>query len=117
MLEGCLDSPQDSDPARILSLLRALTPREQAEFNADVSPTVRNIPTSSPNARSTPALTGMIMERTTMTSAIPGIIGAYAGGPGSATVVSRYNTRVTTLRSISRSTMTLPPASPFGMPF
>jgi hypothetical protein len=118
MLEGCLDSPQDSDPARILSLLRALTAREQAEFNADVSPDgtqySHQLAECSFHAS---ALTGMIMERTSMTSAIPGIIGAYAGGPGPATVASRYNARVTTLRSISRSTMTLPPRSPFGMGF
>ena len=60
------------------------------------------------------ALTGMILERPTMTSSIPTIVGAYTGGPGPGTVVSRYNSRVTTLRSISRATLTLPPPSPFG---
>jgi len=118
MLEGCLDSPQDSDPARILTLLRALTPAEQAEFNADATPDGTQYSHQLAECSfHVAALTGMIMERTSMTAAIPGIIGAYTGGPGSASVLSRYNARITTLRSISRSTMTLPPASPFGLGF
>jgi hypothetical protein len=115
MLEACLDSPRDADPARILSLLRALTPSEQAQFNADASPDGTQYSHQLAECSfDVVALTGMILERTTMTSGIPTIVGAYTGGPGPATVLSRYNARVTTLRSISRATMTLPPPSPFG---
>jgi hypothetical protein len=62
------------------------------------------------------ALTGAIVERPTMTSSIPTIVGAYTGGPGPATFLSRYAARVAALRSISRTTLTLPPPT-FGSPF
>jgi hypothetical protein len=109
MLEACLDSPSDADPARILTLLRALTPSEQAEFNTDTSPDGPQYSYQLGECSfDVSALTGMILERPTMTSGIPTIVGAYTGGPGPATFLSRYAGRITRLRAISRSTLTLP---------
>jgi len=116
MLDACLDSPRDADPTRILSLLRALTPSEQAEFNTDVDPDGTQYSNQLAECSfDVSALTGMILERTAMTSAIPSIVGAYTGGPGPSTVLSRYATKIASLRSISRSTLTLPPPPLGGM--
>ncbi|HEX2692256.1 MAG TPA: DUF4157 domain-containing protein [Kofleriaceae bacterium] len=116
MLDACLDSPRDADPARILSLLRALTPTEQALFNTDESPDGTQYSNQLAECSfDVSAFTGMILERTTMTSSIPSIVGAYTGGPGPSTVVSRYNTKIASLRSIARSTLTLPPLPMGGM--
>jgi Domain of unknown function (DUF4157) len=110
MLEACLDSPRDADPARILSLLRALTPTEQAQFNADSSPDGTQYSYQLGECSfNVIALTGSIVERPTMTSGIPAIVGGYTGGPGPATFLSRYAGRVTALRGLSRSTLMLPP--------
>jgi hypothetical protein len=62
------------------------------------------------------ALTGAIIERPTMTSSIPTIVGAYTGGPGPSTFLGRYAARVTALRGISRTTLSLPPPT-LGAPF
>jgi Domain of unknown function (DUF4157) len=116
MLDACLDSPRDADPTRILTLLRALTPTEQALFNADASPDGTQYSNQLGECSfDVSALTGMITERTAMTSGIPSIVGAYTGGPGPSTVLSRYATKIATLRSISRSTLTLPPLPLGGM--
>jgi hypothetical protein len=109
MLEACLDSPRDADPARILTLLRALTPTEQAQFNTDASPDGTQYSYQLGECSfDVSALTGMILERSAMTSGIPTIVGAYTGGPGPSTFLSRYAARITSLRAISRSTLTLP---------
>lgn len=117
MLEACLDSPRDADPRRILGLLRALTPAEQAQFNTDLSPDGTQYSYQLGECSfDVVALTGAIVERPTMTSAIPTIVGAYTGGPGPSTFLGRYAARVTTLRSISRTTLSLPPPT-LGTPF
>jgi hypothetical protein len=114
MLEACLDSPRDADPARILTLLRALTASEQAELNTDTSPDRTQYSYQLGECSfDVIALTGAIIERTTMTTSIPTIVGGYTGGPGPASFLSRYAGRVTTLRSLSRATLALPPA-PLG---
>ncbi|HEY0482753.1 MAG TPA: DUF4157 domain-containing protein [Kofleriaceae bacterium] len=117
MLEACLDSPRDADPARILTLLRALTPTEQAQFNTDLTPDGLQYSYQLGECSfDVIALTGAIVERPTLTSGIPTIVGAYTGGPGPSTFLGRYAARVTTLRSLSRTTLTLPPPT-FGLPF
>lgn len=117
MLEACLDSPRDADPARILTLLRALTPTEQAQFNTDLSPDGTQYSYQLGECSfDVIALTGAIVERPTMTSSIPAIVGAYTGGPGPSTFLGRYASRVTTLRGLSRATLTLPPPT-MGFPF
>jgi len=117
MLEACLDSPRDADPTRILSLLRALTPTEQAEFNTDASRDGTQYSYQLGECSfDVSALTGMILERTAMTSSIPTIVGAYHGGPGPGTFLSRYAGRITRLRAISRSTMMLPMPPLGGFP-
>jgi hypothetical protein len=110
MLEACLESPRDADPARILSLLRALTPAEQAEFNTDVTRDRTQYSYQLAECSfDVSALTGMILERTTMTSGVPSIAGAYTGGPGPSMFLSRYAARITSLRAIARPTMIMPP--------
>ena len=117
MLEGCLDSPRDADPARILSLLRALTPAEQAEFNTDRSPDGTQYSYQLAECSfGIILLTGALIERPTMTAGIPAIVGGYAGGPGPSTVLGRYATRIAALRGISHTTLSLPPLTP-GRPF
>lgn len=117
MLEACLDSPRDADPTRILSLLRALTPTEQAQFNTDLSPDGTQYSYQLGECSfDVVALTGAIIERPSMTSSIPTIVGAYTGGPGPSTFLGRYAARVTTLRGISRSTLSLPLPT-LGAPF
>jgi hypothetical protein len=111
MLDAVLDSPADSDPARILSLLRALTPHEQGELLADRSPDGTQYSDRLGECSfDTVALTGMIMEVTSLTTNIPAIVGGYTGGAAHrSTFLSRYNTKVTSLRGIARSTQMLPP--------
>jgi hypothetical protein len=117
MLEACLDSPRDADPARILTVLRALTPTEQAQFDTDLSPDGTQYSYQlGACSFDVGALTGAILERPTLTSSIPTIVGACTGGPGPSTFLSRYATRVTTLRGLSRTTLTLPPPALGGSP-
>jgi hypothetical protein len=117
MLEACLDSPRDADPTRILGLLRALTPVEQAQFNTDRNPDGTQYSYQLGECSfDVIALTRAIVERPAMTSAIPTIVGAYTGGPGPSTFLGRYAARVATLRSISRTTLSLPPPT-LGAPF
>jgi hypothetical protein len=109
MLEACLDSPRDADAARILALLRALSPSEQAELNTDLSADRTQYSHQLAECSfDVSAVTGMILERAAMTSGIPVLVGAYTGGPGPATLLSRYAARVASLRSIARSTLALP---------
>jgi uncharacterized protein DUF4157 len=113
MLEASIDSPQDSDPQRILNLLRALTPSEQAEFNTDR--TVDGTQFSHQLAECSfhiTVLTSQITERNALTSALPGIIGAFTGGPGPSALLARYNAQVSTNRAAMKSTQWLPPAIP-----
>jgi hypothetical protein len=110
MLEAAIDSPQDSDPARILGLLRALTPSEQAEFNTDR--TVDGTQFSHQLAECSfhiTAMTSQISERTAMTSVLPTLFGSFTGGPGPSALVSRYNSQVATNRAAVKSTQWLPP--------
>ncbi len=110
MLDAVLDSPQDADPARIVTLLQALTPAEQAELMADASPDGTQYSDRLGECSfSSSALTGMITERTSLTGALPTIVGGYTGGTAQqSTFLAAYNTKVTQLRRIARSTQTLP---------
>jgi uncharacterized protein DUF4157 len=117
MLEACLDSPRDADPTRILSLLRALTPTEQAQFNTDLSPDRTQYSYQLGECSfDVVALTGAIIERPTLTSSIPTIVGAYTGGTGPSMFLGRYAARVATLSSLSRATLSLPLPT-LGAPF
>jgi hypothetical protein len=114
---GACPTATHADPARILTLLRALTPTEQAQFNTDLNPDGTQYSYQLGECSfDVVALTGGILERPTLTSSIPTIVGAYTGGPGPSTFLSRYATRVTTLRGLSRTTLSLPPPALGGSP-
>ncbi|MEM9490746.1 MAG: hypothetical protein AAGC55_16480, partial [Myxococcota bacterium] len=115
MLDAVLDSPADSDPARILTLLRALTPHEQGELMADQSPDGTQYSDRLGECSfSASALTGMITEVTSLTGALPGIVGGYTGGAANrSTFLAAYNAKVARLRRIARGTHTLPPIRRF----
>lgn len=109
MLEACIESPSDSDPARIIALLRALTPAEQAQFNTDLTPDGQQYSYQLGEC-SFHVLTGTgaIVERSSMTSVLPVLLAGYTGGPGPRALLGRYNARVARLRELSRQTLMLP---------
>ncbi len=113
MLEACIDSPREANPARILALLTALTPAEQAQLNSDRSPDGTQYSHQLAECSfHVISLTRAIVERAAMTSAIPTIVGGYTGGIGPSIFILRYATRVAALRGLARTTRGLPPLMP-----
>lgn len=116
LLDAVLDVPADADPTRILSLLRALTLREQDILLADRSADGRQYSERLGECSfDTIAITGMIVEVPSMTTDIPTIVGGYTGGAAHrAAFLASYNSKVTRMRGLARGTQSMPPIRPFG---
>ena len=116
MLDAVLDVPVDADSARILALLRALTPQEQDELLADRSPDGgRYSARLGECSFDVIAITGMIMEDSSMTTSIPAIVGGYTGGAAHRSAfLASYNAEVTRMRGLARATQLMPSMGPFG---
>lgn len=96
-------------------MLRALTPKEQAELNADRTADRAQYSTQiAACSFEVIALTGAIVERAAMTTEIPPIVAAFAGGAGSSIFLPRYLAEVTRLRGLSNTTLSLPPPALFS---
>lgn len=109
MLDACIDSPIQADPARVIGLLRALNPVEQEQFNTDLSPDGKQYSRQLADASfEIILLTGAMVERTAMTSSIPAIVGAYMGGLGPTRFLARYASQITSLRRTAHRTQLLP---------
>jgi Domain of unknown function (DUF4157) len=113
MLEACIDG-HEGDPDRTLSLLRALTPSEQAEFNTDV--TADGLRYSTLLARAGFMIIDLHVYELPLADQIPEVVGGFTGGPGPQAFLDNYNREVEGWREAANVPSFGSPPMGFGWP-